>query len=74
MQSSIFLVLSKKGVIRLAKKAPKLNGDERSVMIDISVDDSIFDYTFLKTNLDIKEDDVITPSLSVEVNHSLDKL
>ena len=58
----------------MSKKAPKLNGDERSVMIDISVDDSIFDYTFLKTNLDIKEDDVITPSLSVEVNHSLDKL
>ena len=56
------------------KKPPALKGDERSIAIAINVSDSIFDYTFMKTELTVKEGDVITPSLEVELLHANDKL
>lgn len=74
MEDTIYIIMSTSGCKRMSKKPPKLAGDERSVAISIKVDDEIFDYTFMKSELVIKEDDVITPSLEVEVLHAHEKL
>ena len=69
MKETVYLVMDVGGVRRMAKKPPKLAGNERSVAIDISVDDAIFDYTFMKSSLVINEEDVQTPDLEIEVAH-----
>lgn len=73
MKDSVYLVMSVDGVKRMTKKPPKLAGNERSVEITVNVEDSIFDYTFMKTELTVKEDDVLEPSLEVQLEHSYDK-
>lgn len=74
MRDKLFLVMTKKGVQRMSKRPPKLAGNERSVEIMVNVDDSIFEYTFMKTELNIKEEDVLEPTLEVQVMHANEKL
>ena len=74
MEEIIYIKMNADGCKGMYKKPPALKGDERSVAISIKVSDSIFDYTFMKTELTIDENDVITPSLEVELNHCNDKL
>jgi len=74
MKTTVYLVMTVNGVERMTKKPPALRGNERSVAIEINVDDSIFEYSFMKTSLDIKEDDVLEPSLDVQLLHSVNKL
>lgn len=74
MQDKVFLVMDAKGIRRMSKRAPKLAGNERSVEISINVDDNIFEYTFMKTELNIKEEDVLEPTLEVQLLHANDKL
>lgn len=74
MEEIIYIKMRADGCRGMYKKPPALKGDERSIAISISVSDAIFDYTFMKTSLEIKEDDVVTPSLEVEVMHCNDKL
>ena len=74
MEETIYIVMDVNGCRRMAKKPPKLSGNERSVAITVKVDDEIFDYTFMKSELTITEDDVVTPSLEVELAHSFNKL
>ncbi len=67
--------MSADGIKRLTKKPPRtLEGNERSILLEVNVDDSVFDYSFMKTSLTIKEDDVIEPSLEVQLLHANDKL
>jgi len=74
MKEIIYIKMNIEGCRGMYKKPPALKGDERSIAIAINVSDSIFDYTFMKTELTIDEDDVITPSLEVELVHCNDKL
>ena len=74
MKDTCYLVLNKHGVKRLTKKPPALNGDERAVAIVIDVADEIFNYTFMKTELTITEEDVIEPSMEVQLLHLNNKL
>jgi hypothetical protein len=74
MKDNIFFVMDIDGVKRMTKKPPKLAGDERSVMISVEVEDSVFDYSFMKSKLTIKEDDVLEPSLEVQLLHANDEL
>ncbi|MCK5017273.1 MAG: hypothetical protein KAS32_09380 [Candidatus Peribacteraceae bacterium] len=69
MKDTAYLVLGVDGIKRLTKKPPKLNGDERSVAIVVNVADEVFDYTFMKAELTIEEDDVIEPTLDVQLLH-----
>jgi len=74
VEETIYIVMDKGGCRRMTKKPPNLAGDQRTVAIDIKVDDEVFDYTFMKSSLEITEGDVVTPSLEVELNHCNDKL
>lgn len=72
MNTTVYLVMNVYGVKRMTKNPPALRGDERSVAIEINVDDSIFEYSFMKTTLNIEEDDVIEPSLDIQLLHDAD--
>lgn len=74
MKAEIYLVMDIDGVRKLTHRPPKLAGNQRSVMISVDVDDSVFDYSFMKTSLKITEDDVEEPTLEVQLIHANDKL
>ena len=74
MKDNVYLIMDVGGVKRSTKKPPKLNGNERSVMIEVEVDDSVFEYSFMKTSLKIEEDDVTEPTLNVQLLHANDNL
>ncbi|MBT8448970.1 MAG: hypothetical protein KJO69_04735 [Gammaproteobacteria bacterium] len=74
MKDTCYLVLNESGVKRMTKKPPSLQGDERCVAVAVKVDDSIFTYSFMKTELTIGEDDVIEPSMEVQLLHLNKKL
>lgn len=74
MIDNIYLIMKKSGVIKMTKKPPKLEGDERSVLININVEDDIFEYTFMRTELTVTQDDVMEPTLEVQLLHAHDKL
>lgn len=73
MKTTVYLVLDKKGVVRHTKKPPSLQGDQRAVAIDIEVDDTVFEYSFMRTSMTITEDDIIEPSLEVQLIHDVEK-
>ena len=74
MKDTCYLVLTQDGVKRLTKKPPALHGDERAVAIVVDVADEIFNYTFMKAELKIDEEDVIEPSMEVQLLHLNNKL
>jgi len=74
MEDTVYLVMDIGGVRRMAKKPPKLAGNERSVAIEINVADEIFEYTFMKSTLTVTEDDVMEPSMEIQLLHNIDKL
>jgi len=74
MKDKVYLIMDIKGVRRISKKPPKLSGNERSVCIDINVDDSIFEYTFMRTELNVKQEDVIEPSMDIQLVHHLEHI
>lgn len=74
MKDTVYLVMDVGGIRRMAKKPPKLAGNERSVAIEVSVADEIFEYTFMKSSLTITENDVQEPTMEVQLLHSHDKL
>ena len=74
MKDTVYLTMDIKGVRRMSKKPPKLAGDERSVAIEVNVDDAIFEYTFMKTELNVDENNIIEPSLDVQLLHANDKI
>ena len=74
MKDTVYLVMDVGGIRRMAKKPPKLSGNERSVAIEVNVADEIFEYTFMKSSLTITEDDVIEPTMEVQLLHNVDKL
>jgi hypothetical protein len=74
MKDQVFLVLNPDGIQRMTKKAPKLAGNERSVAIAVNVPDKVFEYTFMKAEINIDEDQVIEPELDVQLLHANDAL
>jgi len=74
MKEDIYIVMDINGCRRMTKKPPKLAGHERSVLMSIEVEDEVFDYSFMKTSLTIKGDDVVEPSLEVQLLHANEKL
>lgn len=74
VEERIYLKMNVNGCTGMTKKPPRLLGDERAIAIDIKVDDSVFEYTFMRSTLEVTEDDVVTPSLEVELKHANDQL
>ena len=74
MKDTVYLVINPDGIKRMTKKAPKLAGDERSIAIEVNVPDSIFEYTFMKAEINVDEDQVIEPELDVQLLHAHEAL
>lgn len=67
MKDEVFLVLNARGVQRITKRAPGLSRSEIAVKLSITVPASAFRGPVLSTTLDIPEDRVIQPDISLEV-------
>lgn len=69
MQDTIYLVLNRRGILRMNKtRMPLLAGGEVAVKLTVRVDDSNFRSPLASAELDIAEDQLIlNPTVEVEV-------
>lgn len=74
MKETVYLTMNVDGVKRMTKKPPKLAGNERSIAIVVNIPDSVFEYTFMKAEINVDEDQVIEPELDVQLLHANEAL
>lgn len=67
MKDEVFLILNASGVQRITKRYPTLGRSEIAVKLSITVPASSFRAPILSAALDIPEDRVIQPEISLEV-------
>lgn len=71
MKAKFYLVVNRKGVVRMAKrKCPGLYQWERLVTLTIEVPDSVFAMPAMKATIDIPEGHVGAPEASVQSQES----
>lgn len=55
MKDSVFLIVAKKGVVRMSKRAPVLKGGEVSIRLAVSVPDGWFNMAVPKADVSLPE-------------------
>ena len=75
MKDQCYLILNSRGIIGFKKKAPPLKGDERAILVNVEVPDNFFEYTFVRRDVIITDEDYLDePDVKVEVAHAAKKL
>ena len=75
MKDQCYLILNDRGIIGFKKKAPPLKGNERAILVNVSVPDSFFEYAFVRRDITITdEDDLVEPDVKVEIAHAAARL
>lgn len=75
MKGQCYLVLDKKKVARMSKKAPSLAADERAILVTVTVPDEFFEYSFARVDLNIKDiSQTIQPEVEVEYEDALNQV
>lgn len=67
MKDSAFLVLNRNGIKKLYKTKPNLSSGERGVKINVEMPDTYFDQPFPSINVSFDEEDLIEPTVDVQV-------
>lgn len=66
MKDVAYIVMGQEGVRRLTKRWPSLSRDEIAVKVTISAPDGAFRSPVLAATMDVKDQHVIQPSVTVE--------
>lgn len=67
MKDSLYLVLSDKGFERATKRAPSLYRNEVAVLLKLSIPDSAFRSLTVSATLEVQEEQVIQPTLEIDI-------
>lgn len=67
MKDTVFLVADENGVTRMTKRAPALYRNEVAVKLTVSVPDSAFRSLAVTASLDVPEDRVIRPEITLDI-------
>lgn len=74
MKETVYLVISKEGVVAMKKRPPSLKGNERAVQLEVSVPDEVFSISYIMTKLEIHEDDIMNPTVSIMAKQALKEI
>lgn len=67
MKTKVFLIATRKGVMRLTKTPPRLSRDEIGVSLTITIPDEAFRSPLISATLDVAEGSVMQPEIIVEM-------
>ena len=68
MKDNVYLIMDKNGARQMRKTKPKLSSGEVAVQLEIEISDEFFERFIPVANLEIPDDAVIKPEISVSVN------
>lgn len=75
MVSNFYLIVNKKGILRVTKTQPSLNWDEISISMCLQLPDKLFQKPFLSANIIVGDDKinptVITPEIKNEISNAI---
>jgi len=69
VKDSCYLVLSIDGIKTMKKRPPTMAGNERAIEVSIEAPDELFEYSFIRKEILITEEDMIEPNVAVQVLH-----
>ncbi len=67
MKKTLYLIFNRFGYFRHTIKTPRLSRDEIAVKLRVEIPDSIFQSPVIEKMLTIEEDQIISPTASLEV-------
>jgi hypothetical protein len=73
MKAATYVILNRNGVARIRKDKPRLERGEVAVKLILLVDDKYFDSNVPEVQVDLKANEVLTPTVSV-IPLSLDEV
>lgn len=71
MQDHFFIVVSQDGVCKMTKKEPALKSFERGIKLNISVPDDVFEITYITANINVKQEDIMSPEIEILAGEAL---
>jgi hypothetical protein len=73
MKVPFFLIVNKKGSVRVNKTPPALGFDEISISLDLELPDSLFKKPLLSATIKVKESDVKPRVISPEIKNNIEE-
>jgi len=67
MTKQIYLIVSRGGSIRHTINLPRLARDEIAIKLSVTIPSSAFRSPIVEASLDVKDQEIIVPTVSVEV-------
>jgi hypothetical protein len=67
MRASCYLVLDRRGVVRMTKRQPELYAGEIAVKVNVSAADAHFRDPYAEASIEIGDDHLIRPEVDVTV-------
>lgn len=71
MKVSTYTIINSKGAVRTTKHFPSLARDEICIHQTLDIPASVFRSPVIEANIDIKEGQVITPQIAIEIRDDL---
>jgi hypothetical protein len=66
MKTTIYIIATRNGIERMTKRSPYLGRGEIGVALKITIPDAAFTSPLIRAELDVQDEHVIQPTLTVE--------
>ena len=71
MQDYFFIVVDRDGVRKMTKKEPPLKSFERAIKLNITIPDDVFEITYITANINVKQEDIMSPEIEILAGEAL---